>query len=61
MDASEVKPHFTKELNEKSSKKHEYSKKNLKKNVIQYQKKQLNKFDNIEHIDDNYIEILKYQ
>ena len=23
--------------------------------------KQLNKFDNIEHIDDNYIEILKYQ
>ena len=61
MDASEIKPHFTKELNEKSSKmQNKYSKRNMKKNLMQSQKKQLNKFDNIEYIG-NYIEISKYQ
>ena len=62
MQASELKPNLTKIINENSCKKQNKTiQRNSKKNLIFSQKKQLNKFDNIEHIDDNYIEILKYQ
>ena len=64
MEASELKPNLTKIINENSCKKQNKTiQRNSKKNLIFSQKKQLNKFDNIEYNNNNddYLEIPKYQ